>query len=281
VPAADLNRSFLFSVDLEDIRMFVPRGERYAERVPANVTRYLELLARHRVRCTFFTVGDVARRYPHLVERILADGHELACHGNDHEPLNRLDPDGFRRTLEQNRKELEKVGARGVTGYRAPTMSLTASTRWAYPILAELGFTYSSSVISAKNPLFGWPGFGEDCVKVEGGVWEIPVSLTSLSALRVPFAAGTYFRALPFPLVRHCFRSSLRRGKPVVGYFHPWDIDTQQERFGFPELNRFYTWLVYYNRASVLPRLDRLFREDVEVLPYDEFVTRRLAPRAA
>jgi Flp pilus assembly protein TadD len=35
------------------------------------------------------------------------------------EPLNRLDPDGFRRTLEQNRRELEKIGARAVTGYRA------------------------------------------------------------------------------------------------------------------------------------------------------------------
>ena len=277
--AADSNRSFLFSVDLEDIRTFVPSGERYAERVPGNVERYLEFLAQHRVRCTFFTVGDVARRYPHLIERILADGHELACHGNDHEPLNRLDPDGLRRTLEQNRKDLEKVGARAVTGYRAPTMSLTPATRWAYPILAELGFTYSSSVIPAKNPLFGWPGFGEDCVKVDGGVWEIPVSLINLPALRVPFAAGTYFRALPFMLVRHCFRANLRRGKPIVGYFHPWDIDTQQERFGFPELNRFYTWLVYYNRTSVLPRLERLFREQVEIVPYAEFVARRLAPR--
>jgi hypothetical protein len=55
------SRSFLFSIDLEDIRTFVPGGERYAERVPTNVARYLEFLARHRVRCTFFTVGDVAR----------------------------------------------------------------------------------------------------------------------------------------------------------------------------------------------------------------------------
>ncbi len=266
--------SFLFSIDLEDIRTFVPDGERYAERVPANVHRYLEFLTRHRVRCTFFTVGNVARRYPALIERILAAGHEIACHGNDHESLDRLDPDGLRRTLEQNRKDLERAGAREVTGYRAPTMSLTAATRWAYPILAELGFTYSSSVIPARNPLYGWPGFGDECVRVDGGVWEIPVSLTSVPAMRVPFASGTYFRTLPFALIRHCFRNELRRGKAVVGYFHPWDIDTEQERFGFPELGRFYTRLVYYNRRSVLPRLERLFTECLEVVPYAEFVAR-------
>jgi polysaccharide deacetylase family protein (PEP-CTERM system associated) len=282
VTAVQPSRTFLFSIDLEDIRTFVPNGDRYAERVPQNVERWLAFLARHRVRCTFFTVGDVARRHPATVERILADGHELACHGNDHEPLNRLDPDGLRRTLEQNRRELEKLGARDVVGYRAPTMSLTADTRWAHGVLAELGFTYSSSVIPAKNPLYGWPGFGEACVKVDERVWEIPVSLTNLPALKVPFAAGTYFRALPFPLVRRLFRARLAARRPVVGYFHPWDIDTEQERFGFPELNGFYTWLVYYNRQRVLPRLDRLFREPVEVVPYAEFVARRLdAPRSA
>ena len=279
--AVQPSRSFLFSVDLEDIRTFVPNGDRYAERVPQNVARLLAFLAGHRVRCTFFTVGDVARRYPSLIEHILADGHELACHGNDHEPLDRLDPDGLRRTLERNRQELEKLGARNVIGYRAPTMSLTPDTRWAHAILAELGFTYSSSVIPAKNPLYGFPGFGEECVNVDG-VWEIPVSLSGLPALRVPFAAGTYFRALPFTVTRQLFRARLRTGKPVVGYFHPWDIDTEQERFGFPELNGFYTWLVYYNRARVLPRLDRLFREQVEIVPYAEFVARRLtAPRTA
>jgi hypothetical protein len=102
-----------------------------------------------------------------------------------------------------------------------------------------------------------------------------------LPALRVPFASGTYFRALPFAVVRRCFRQNLARGKPVVGYFHPWDIDTEQERFGFPELSRFYTWFVYYNRASVLPRLERLFGEPAEVVPYAEFVAQRLAPSAS
>jgi hypothetical protein len=102
------------------------------------------------------------------------------------------------------------------------------------------------------------------------------VSLTSLPGLRVPFASGTYFRTLPFAMVRRFFRSDLRRGKPVVGYFHPWDIDTEQERFGFPELGRFYTALVYYNRAGVLPRLERLLAERVAVMPYADFVVRCL-----
>ena len=82
---------FLFSVDLEDVRTMIPDGARYTERVPAQVARYAELLARHDARCTFFTVGDVARRYPSLVRDLAAAGHEIACHGSDHVPLDRLD----------------------------------------------------------------------------------------------------------------------------------------------------------------------------------------------
>jgi polysaccharide deacetylase family protein (PEP-CTERM system associated) len=268
--------AFLFSVDLEDVRSMIPDGERYAPRVERNVERYLDVLARHRVRCTFFTVGALARREPALVARLAAAGHEIACHGADHVPLPRLGPDGFRDDLRRALDALAAAGASDVRGFRAPVMSLTAETAWAHDVLAELGFAYSSSVMPAKTGLYGWPGFGKACVRTAAGVWEIPVSV--LGGRRgIPFLAGVWFRLLPFPVLRAAFRRSLAAGEPAAGYLHPYDLDTEQERFMHPELggSRALNQLMYVGRGRVCERLDRLFA-DGEVMPYRDYVARVL-----
>src|SRR5690242_2187018 len=47
----------------------------------------LDLFADKQVRATFFVLGRVACREPHLVRRIAAAGHEIASHGWDHEQV--------------------------------------------------------------------------------------------------------------------------------------------------------------------------------------------------
>ena len=270
---------FLFSVDLEDVRTMIPDGARYAERVPVLVARYAELLARHGVRCTFFTVGDIARRYPSLVRDLAAAGHEIACHGSDHVPLDRLDPSRFRADLERNLEDLAAAGASEVTGFRAPVHSLTPRTAWAWEVLAELGLRYSSSVLPARHPLYGWPGFPRSATRTTSGVWELPLTLAGLPGLDVPFAGGVYLRVLPFALVRACFDRELGRGRPVVGYAHPFDIDTEQERFVHPELRgrRLYHRLMYWNRRGMLGRIERLAARGAGIVCYRDQVERLAA----
>lgn len=268
-----MSAPYLFSIDLEDPRSSLPDGGRYDERVPGNVERLLAFLDERGDRCTFFTVGDVARRYPSLVAEIAAAGHEVACHSSDHVPLDRLGRAGLRDDLARNRDDLARAGVGTAVGFRAPVFSLTAATRWAHEVLAELGFTYSSSVLPARNPLYGWAGYGMHCRR-EHGVWEIPISVGGWP-LRVPFGGGVYFRALPPPVVRALFRRTLESGRPVVGYFHPYDVDADQERYPHPGVNGnpLYEWLMYRNRDRVLPRLRRLLeREGVEIRTYAEFV---------
>jgi polysaccharide deacetylase family protein (PEP-CTERM system associated) len=277
---------FLFSVDLEDVRSMVPDGDRYAERVPVLVERYAELLDRHRVRCTFFTVGDVARRYPSLVRDLSRAGHEIAGHGSEHVPLDRLGAAGFRADLERNLEALAGAGCGEVRGFRAPVHSLTERTRWAWEVMAELGIRYSSSVLPARHPLHGWPGFARACTRTPAGVWELPLSLAGIPGLDLPFAGGVYLRALPFPLVRFLFRRELRCGRPVVGYVHPFDIDSEQERFAHPELGgrALYQRLMYWNRRGLLGRLERLLALGAPILPYAEYVdglSDQAPPRAA
>jgi polysaccharide deacetylase family protein (PEP-CTERM system associated) len=273
---------FLFSIDLEDVRSMIPDGARYAERVPLLVGRFVELLERHRLRCTFFTVGDVARRYPALVRDLAVAGHEIACHGSDHVPLDRMDRAHFREDLARNLEDLANAGSGQVRGFRAPVYSLTERTRWAWEVMAELGIRYSSSVLPARHPLHGWPGFSRECSLTESGVWELPFSLAGVPGLDLPFAGGVYLRALPFALVRSLFRREIRSGRPIVGYAHPFDIDSDQERFVHPELGgrRLYHHLMYWNRGGMLDRIERLVALGAPIVPYAEYVSRLEAAAA-
>jgi polysaccharide deacetylase family protein (PEP-CTERM system associated) len=272
---------YLFSVDVEDVRLRMPDGGRYAARVPEMTARYLDFLRRHGARGTFFVVGDVARTHPELVRRIADEGHEIACHSDTHVPLDRLDPAGFRDDLRRTLDALRAAGADGVRGYRAPSFSLTERTRWAYGILAELGFSYSSSVLPARSPLYGWPGFGE-APRMMDGVLELPMTLLPYRLFPVPDGGGVYFRVLPRPLLRRALRARQDAGRAVLGYLHPYDADTEQERFAHPG---FSPWspmnaLMYANRGAVLGRLEMVARLGFRIQPYGgyaETVRRSLA----
>lgn len=273
--------AFLFSLDLEDVRTMIPDGSRHRDAVPEMTLRYLDVLERCQRHCTFFTVGNVARSHPDLIREIHSRGHELACHSSEHEPLDRQTPESLRRDISQNIEDLTRAGAEMPTGFRAPIASLTPESAWAHEVLADLGFDYSSSVIPVKTPLYGWPGFGEHPRRVGGsdaspqsGLWEIPMSLFRMPGLSIPFSGGIYFRLLPFQLVRRLTRRRVGRGEAVVGYLHPYDIDTEQERFMHPELgdSRLYNALMYANRAHTLRRLERLLSEN-PVTTYREYVS--------
>jgi polysaccharide deacetylase family protein (PEP-CTERM system associated) len=271
-------RVFLFSVDLEDIRQLVPGGSRFRDGLEETTERYLAFLRRRGARSTFFTTGDVARRYPALVKQIASEGHEIASHSNEHVPLDRQDPESLRDDLERCLELYARAGVERVVGFRAPLGSMTRETRWAYDVLRELGFRYSASVLAARHPLYGWPDFGPDLPRRVDGVWELPASLTRWPRLNVPFVGGVYFRNLPFAAIRRLFRDRLAAGEPVVAYLHPYDVDTEQERFMYPEIDgsRLYNWLMYRNRHSVIARLERLLEHDVPIVPFADYVEQHL-----
>lgn len=257
-------------------------GERYAERVPLMTTRYLEFLRAHRATATFFTVGQTARAYPSLIREIAAAGHELACHTDHHIPLDRLNAATLREELLHNIDALVAGGADRVRGFRAPSFSLTPEAGWAYEVMSGVGLEYSSSVLPARSPLYGWDGFGFEARRM-GDIIEIPMTLRSSRLLRVPFGGGVYFRVLPWLLVRSAFAQAAKRATPVLGYFHPCDIDAEQERFMHPYINdsQFYNFLMYLNRGGTLGRLERLLARGFQIMRYDAFIRERLSHLAA
>ena len=234
--------------------------------------RYLDWLDQVGSKCTFFVVGRTAEAYPDLVREIIHRGHEVGCHSHSHVPLTDLGERAFRSELERNIESLVKCGATEIAGFRAPTFSLIEATQWAYGVLKALKFRYSSSVLPARNPLFGWRGFqGERTIQ---GIQEIPVSV-GFFPFRVPFGGGVYFRCLPRMILNRLFDDAAARLSPVIGYFHPYDIDVRQERFMHPHLgnSRLLNRLMYINRDEVFERLDRVLRSGFTIISYREYVS--------
>src|SRR5262245_43595660 len=121
----------LFTVDVEEyfhvqaLEPYVTR-ESWAgrpSRVVASTERILRLLERHQAHGTFFTLGWVAERYPSLVRRIAAGGHEVASHGWWHARVTTLTPEAFRTEVRDSKRRLEDAGGVPVVGYRAPSFS--------------------------------------------------------------------------------------------------------------------------------------------------------------
>jgi polysaccharide deacetylase family protein (PEP-CTERM system associated) len=265
---------FLFSIDLEDVRLLVENGLQYSERVPVMTEKYLAFLDKHNFKTTFFVVGEVAKKYPELIRKIVESGHEIACHTNKHIPLDKQTPKSFKEDLTENIKILSDAGAKNIYGFRAPTFSLTEKTTWVYQVLADMEFKYSSSVLPAKNPLYGWPEFGRNMKLMENKIWEFPITLFKSDFISFPFAGGVYFRALPFFITKRLIKKSWKKNQPVLGYFHPYDIDDNQERFMHPGINnnRIFNSLMYYNRKKVFSRLESIINEKAKIIPYIDYV---------
>lgn len=270
------SNTFLFSIDLEDVRDFIPNGHQYREAVPANTLKYLDWLDKVKSKATFFIVGKTARDYPDLIREIIKRGHETACHTDTHIHLTKQTESEFRKDCENFLTTMYSLGATSVIGFRAPTFSMVESSRWAYAVLHDFGFKYSSSVLPSTNPMFGWPEF-----KGEGyydGIYELPMNI-GFWPFKVPFGGGVYFRFFPTFILNRLAASTFKRDKAVLSYFHPYDVDVNQERFMHPHLNdsKLLNWLMYNNRSEVFAKAENLMKnQNAKIMRYDQYLATKI-----
>lgn len=258
------------TVDVEDyfqVAAFAVRVRRedwdgYACRVERNVDVILAMFAERDVTATFFTLGWVAERWPQVVRRIVDAGHELASHGYEHAKVHSQRPETFREDVRKTKAILEDIGAQRVKGYRAASFSIDERSLWAFDILAEEGYAYSSSVYPIKHDHYGMPGAPRFAYRPSERhpLLEVPISTLNLLNRNLPSGGGGYFRLLPYSFSRWTMRRIAEKdGQPVVFYFHPWEIDPDQPRMeGIPFRSRFRH---YVNLGLMERRLHALLQE--------------------
>jgi polysaccharide deacetylase family protein (PEP-CTERM system associated) len=202
-------------------------------RVEANMERILALFERQGVRATFFTLGWIAERYPHVVKAIVAGGHELASHGYGHLRASDQTRAEFANDIRSSKALLEDLGGQAVLGYRAPSFSIGRANLWALDELLAAGYRYSSSIYPVVHDHYGMPEAPRFAFYPNGtdGLLEVPITTVQMMGRNLPAGGGGYFRLLPYALSRWMMAKVNRDDRQsALFYFHPWEIDPGQPR---------------------------------------------------
>lgn len=204
-------------------------------------TRILDVLKKNGVRATFFCTANFAEQAPDIIERIKAEGHEVACHGCDHWQPKPTD-------FEQSKTRVEKVAGIPTFGYRQPRM---------FPVdekeIQRMGYRYNSSL----NPAF-----------IPGRYMHLTTPRTYFmkdGVLQIPASVSPWFRIPLFWLALHNFpewfyhmlvRRVLKHDGYFNTYFHPWEFYELKEHpeFKMPFIIR------NHSGQEMCDRLERLIQ---------------------
>lgn len=205
--------------------------------------RLLDMLAEERIVTTCFTTGDSARRHPKVVERLLLEGHELACHGMTHTPFPVLDRAAAELEIADSTEILRAFAQ--VTSFRAPNLMFPDAY---LDILERNGYRLDSS--QAKYKKAYWQG------SAPTSLTRVPASMTS-SVIRLP------------AWLRNRWLLALK--SPIVLFVHPWEfVDLTRERLrydcrfrtGEPALADLRAVIrLFKSRGARFLRMDRLAAE--------------------
>ncbi len=251
-----------FQVQVMAKRVKRPDWDRRASRVEMSTNRILDLFARHDVKATFFTLGWVAERHPALIRRIVAEGHELASHGYEHIRVDTQTPAEFQADIVRTKAILEDIGGVRVRGYRAATFSIGRKNMWAFDVLEDAGYTYSSSINPIRHDNYGMDEAprGPFLPAGAGGITELPITTLRLGKHNLPCGGGGFFRLLPYFVSKWAIsRVNAKDAMPTIFYFHPWEVDPDQPRE--PGLSLKSRFRHYLNLNRMERRLTRLVQD--------------------
>jgi peptidoglycan-N-acetylglucosamine deacetylase len=196
----EANRTVCFTIDVEpDCPPYLATQYRG---ITEGLPTLLAVLRERGVSTTCFCTGDVARRYPAAVERLLSDGHELGCHGHTHRRFDEISAPDAKWEIGESVAVLRSFGT-GVTSFRAPNLRFPSGF---LPLLEQHDFTLDSSQARYKLDYYA--------TQPDTALTRIPASVTS-SVLRLP------------SWIRDPWLLSL--SSPVVLFVHPWEfVDLRQ-----------------------------------------------------
>jgi polysaccharide deacetylase family protein (PEP-CTERM system associated) len=260
------------TVDVEDyfqvwaLSPYIPRDkwDETPARVERNVDLILQLLDGAGARATFFTLGWIAERFPNLVRRIAAAGHEVASHGYSHSKATELSRGAFLADILLAKTILEDILGTEVKGYRAPSFSIGRTNQWAFDCIATAGYRYSSSVYPIRHDHYGIPDAPRFAFRSREDLLELPITTTRFLDRNWPAGGGGYFRLMPYPVSRWLIqRVNEVDQRPAIFYFHPWELDPGQPRVrGIDAKTRFRHYLNLHQTEHRLRRLLADFRWD-------------------
>lgn len=206
---------------------------------------FFDLLDSYQIKITVFVLAEIAEKYPELIKNISDKGHEIACHGFDHELLYNKTNEQFRNEVSNAKNILEAITGKKVKGYRASCYSMT---RDKLEILMDLGFIYDSSYIKfsqhALYKQFDISDFEniENLVYKKNNFYEFEIPTLRISKYDIPISGGGYFRLLPKLVYSYLFSKFRKNNNNFIFYIHPFEVVPKNfniKNVGFKNIFRF------------------------------------------
>ena len=97
---------------------------------PPYTDRLLDVLAKHKVKATFFMIGNRIEKHPQTVHRVIVEGHQIGNHSYSHPVLGFRLPARIRREIERTDSLLRQLGAAGEIAFRAPMLTRFLPVAW-------------------------------------------------------------------------------------------------------------------------------------------------------
>lgn len=230
----------------------------YPSRVVENTQRILEMLDLRSQKATFFCLGWIAERYPHLIRDIVNRGHELGSHSFFHQLAYKQSRVAFRDDLMRSISTLEDITGQKIEAYRVPGFSVTQDNPWVFDVLIEAGIKCDCSIFPAQRAHGGFLGVPATPFVLErdgGEIKAFPMNTFRLLGRNIVFSGGGYFRLLNYQLIR----LMMLRSRYVMTYFHPRDFDAEQPMI--PGLGAIRRVKSYVGLRGAMPKLGRLIDE--------------------
>lgn len=224
----------------------------FAER---SIERLLQLFEDTGTRATFFCLGWMAERMPHLVRACQRAGHEIGSHGYGHVLAYDVGPKAFQEDVVRSKKILEDITGEEVAGFRSAGFCVKKNNKWVFDIVAAAGFKYDASVFPARH---GHGGLSNaeprpHVIKTNyGPLIEVPASTVRVLNYRFCLFGGGYLRISPLWAIRWGVRRLRSEGQPLILYVHPREIDPDHPRLPLGSWRKF---KCYVNLRSTMEKL--------------------------
>ncbi|PWQ95308.1 polysaccharide deacetylase family protein [Leucothrix arctica] len=253
----------IFTVDVEDWSQSVlNRNHPVTERVLHSTHKVMDILSENNTKATFFTLGNVAEKFPQLIQRMTEEGHEVASHGYSHQNIYSMSSKEMLEDISKSVKLLEDAGGQKVIGFRAPNFSIREHL---FPefceALATNGIRYDSSLFPMKVIKYGIEKKYDLSIFKDYEIDEHYLSYITAGSYKLPYFGGGYFRLSPYQMTRFL-------SKPLpdssVFYMHPYEVDADELEFVKKEYGKVPAkWLItqFVGRKGVPNKLSRLIKD--------------------
>lgn len=246
----------VFTIDTE--RDVPPLLESYAG-IEQGMPQLLSLFEEHEVSATFLVTGRIAQTYPDMVH-MLAEGHEVGCHGMYHDvALSSLAYEEKAERIEQATTLITNVTGTTPTSFRAPGHSCDTDV---IRILEGIGYTVEASCYQGESYPYH-PSYDDWTKEGEMDMLRIPAS--NAPEYFYPFYYHDTDWRIPYEYVVDA--QAQRDMKIVVIGLHPWELCTMELPEGYEAIEASCGEHTYQRLADLLDYLDD---KDVEYITLAE-----------